>query len=367
MIVKRIIKKLSKVLRGINQYLLQKNNYISYDKAIELLDSFSPNPNTSCYVQNGGEKEENNILYDLSVIIPSYNCENTIKRCIDSVIKQTTSYSFQVIVINDGSQDNTKSILSEYEKLDNCVIINQQNMGFSGARNTGLDICNGKYIMFVDADDRLTENAIDNLMKVAFEYDADVVAGNYRNTNINGEVISVASKYENQKIEPMGYLHGQPWGKVYKSHIFDDLRFPEGYWYEDSIFAQIVWPSVKKVYTISNYVYEYTFNPNGITVNGQSKPKAIDSLYITIKLLDDKKKFNLKLNNLDYEYFLRMVKLTYNRTGGLNSAVVKSIFVVESELIKKFEGLQCNNRRLLPLEKALLEKNYKLYIRSVIF
>lgn len=54
MIVKRIIKKLSKVLRGINQYLLQKNNYISYDKAIELLESFSPNPNTSCYVQNGG-------------------------------------------------------------------------------------------------------------------------------------------------------------------------------------------------------------------------------------------------------------------------------------------------------------------------
>lgn len=133
--------------------------------------------------------------------------------------------------------------------------------------------------------------AIRNLLDVAFQYNADVVAGNYKTVNEKGRLRREYKKYSFQKINPEGNLYGQPWGKVYKAELFTNLRFPEGYWYEDSIFAQIVWPLTKHVYTIPEIVYEYTVNPKGITAKSLKQSKAVDSLYITEQLLKDRQCF----------------------------------------------------------------------------
>lgn len=118
------------------------------EEAVALLESFSPNPGSSCI-----ERKKFGSEYDLEVIIPAYNVEKYIQQCLDSVISQKTNFSFHVTCINDGSTDNTGLLLKKYENTENVSIIHQENKGFSGARNVGLRKTNGKYIMFVDSDD----------------------------------------------------------------------------------------------------------------------------------------------------------------------------------------------------------------------
>lgn len=206
---------------------------------------------------------------------------------MDSIADQSTDYKVQVIVINDGSTDSTEAILEKYRCFSDWIIINQENRGFSGARNVGLDLAEGKYIMFVDSDDILGQNAIEKLMRKAIATDADIVAGNYISISFNGKTRFKGSDYKEEKVSPCDYLYGQPWGKVYKHEFFQNLRFPEGYWYEDSIFAQIMWPLVDNVYTIPDIVYKYRNNLKGISHTSKRNHKSIDSLYITEALLED--------------------------------------------------------------------------------
>lgn len=151
-------------------------------------------------------------------------------------------------------------------------------------------------------------------MRKAIATDADIVAGNYISISFNGKTRFKGSDYKEEKVSPCDYLYGQPWGKVYKHEFFQNLRFPEGYWYEDSIFAQIMWPLVDNVYTIPDIVYKYRNNLKGISHTSKRNHKSIDSLYITEALLEDKQKFQHTLHEDDIEYFLSSIKLTYLRT-----------------------------------------------------
>lgn len=129
--------------------------------------------------------------------------------------------------------------------------------------------------MFVDSDDILGQNAIEKLMRKAIATDADIVAGNYISISFNGKTRFKGSDYKEEKVSPCDYLYGQPWGKVYKHEFFQNLRFPEGYWYEDSIFAQIMWPLVDNVYTIPDIVYKYRNNLKGISHKVEAKKKIV--------------------------------------------------------------------------------------------
>ena len=92
---------------------------------------------------------------DLSIIVPVYNAEYYLRKCLNSIMSQQTSYSYEVICVNDGSKDNSISILEEFQqKFPNIVIFNQENAGISAARNKGIELANGKYLAFVDNDER---------------------------------------------------------------------------------------------------------------------------------------------------------------------------------------------------------------------
>ena len=339
---------------------------MSAEEARLHLEAFSPNPKTSCYKQDtpvrAGEK------YDCAVIIPTYNCARYIVSCVESVLKANTKYNIRIIIINDGSTDETRNLLKRYEGRNDCIVIHQDNKGFSGARNTGLDIANGKYIMFVDADDQLCGHAIDALLDDAFAHDADVVGSNYMTVTPEGTKIQEFRKHIRQKIDPTGgALSGMPWSKVYKSELFEHLRFPERYWYEDSINAQIVWPLSKTVYTIPDITYAYTQNPLGISQTSIHSPKAIDSLYITEALFHDKPYFGLKLDAKAFSYFLRMVRLTYKRTCRCNTEIAKSIFCVQCELYQKFRDVKPDSDAYRDIEAALQTRNFRKYLKAVAF
>lgn len=154
---------LAKVLRklglGHTAYLLAapvysmfcKNTLDSPREALSLLHETSPDPSSSCYAPEKYIVEEESGL-DLDIIIPAYNAQNYIQKCLDSVLSQETEYKYRAIVIDDGSTDDTGKILDSYKDI---YLIHQENKGFSGARNTGLARASAEYIMFLDSDDEL--------------------------------------------------------------------------------------------------------------------------------------------------------------------------------------------------------------------
>ena len=361
-IVSKVINRLEFEKCKIEQYKVGKKFDATLEEAYKRLELFSHNPKTSCYQRNKTIIPQGG--YDVSVIVPVYNTASYLKRCIDSIVDQNSGYRVQCIIINDGSSDDSGKILLDYKYCDGVTVVNQDNKGFSGARNTGLDLIEGRYVMFVDSDDKLATMAIRNLLDVAFQYNADVVAGNYKTVNEKGRLCREYKKYSFQKINPEGNLYGQPWGKVYKAELFTNLRFPEGYWDEDSIFAQIVWPLTKHVYTIPEIVYEYTVNPKGITAKSLKKSKAVDSLYITEQLLKDRQCFGLTPTAENFAYFLRMVKVTYKRTQRCNGVITKCIFIVQCNLYKHYEGIQIKENEHLQI--ALKNQDFTKYLKAVV-
>lgn len=288
---------------------------------------------------------------------------DSICSAVNSVLSQKTDIKYELIVVNDGSTDDTESLLEEYSSRENVTVVNQSNLGFSGARNKGIDIAQGNYLMFVDADDKLLPGAIENLMNCALRNDADVVEGAFLNKLPDGS-LKPDKPHLDGRINPKENMQGFFWGKVYRHECFLNLRIPDGYWFEDSLNAQIMWEICNRAFTIKEYVYEYLRNDKGITASSKNRNKSVDSLYITRQLLLDRKSRGWEFTQDEYEYFIRMVELTYYRTRQLPENIRKSIFIKQCELYdmyyKGYNTLENNYKKRL--EKALKKKNYRSYL-----
>lgn len=129
--------------------------------------------------------------YAISIIIPVYNGEKYLKRCLDSIVNQTIFSELQIIVVNDGSTDNTLSIIKKYKEVygDNIVVANIPNGGVSNARNVGIEIATGKYLTFVDADDWVDQGCYEKMYRKAQESLVDIVAAGFFISNDNKDIL----------------------------------------------------------------------------------------------------------------------------------------------------------------------------------
>lgn len=329
---------------------------LEYEDAIEYLMRKSKKPSGIVEAHN-----KVNPQYDLQIIIPAYNAEKYIEKCINSVLSQKTQYTYVITIINDGSTDKTSQILSKYFDNEHVVIINQLNKGFSGARNCGLKNLKGNYIMFVDSDDWICEDSIEKLMNKAIEYDADIVEGSVLLVDDSGRTLS--RKHHLNSCNEVDYaktLWGQPWGKVIRSIVFEKLCFPEGFWYEDSIFEYCIYPFWKKKYTIEDDVYSYRYNLNGITYKSKGNVKSIDHYWIMLYLWDwvkDKQIANsdewLQISMLD-----NMV-LGYLRTKDLDEKTIQSGFVVLRKCyLSIFTNSPLNQKRYTLLDESIHKNDF---------
>lgn len=177
---------------------------------------------------------------NISVIIPAYNCEKYIKRCVESVEKQTYS-DFEIIIVNDGSKDNTENECNELVKrYSNISLINKENGGVSSARNVGIKASQGKYIMFVDADDTLSENALESLVENLKEWDYDIVFGNFDIIGKNNTIINDSVNYNDNTIDVFEYITinylWAPWGKIIKREFIKKYFDEKVHIGEDALF-----------------------------------------------------------------------------------------------------------------------------------
>lgn len=196
---------------------------------------------------------------DTSVIIPVYNAEKTIRQCVDSILSQTYG-SFELILVDDGSKDNSLDICNEYALKDDRVrVVHKENGGVSSARNRGLDIAEGEWVTFIDADDYIEKNFLINL------YDAkeDIIVCSYQNlkTNIIVERFNISdtmpgtlSEFIEEYITNT-ILRG-PVAKFYKKSLIGNLKFPENMKVgEDSCFVFKYLSKCQTFKMLSNSIY----------------------------------------------------------------------------------------------------------------
>lgn len=218
-----------------------------------------------------------------SIIIPVFNAEPYLRRCLNSILKQAFT-SFEILIINDGSTDNSEIIANEMAQNNSSIkVFNQKNSGVSAARNKGLDNANGKYVLFVDPDDYLDDETLIALSKCTNE-SPDVVCFNVE--------LATQQRIYSQKLEGVfavsgpttkeffidglfskfGY-RGYAWNKAYRLNAIQDIRFDEDVAYlEDELFNVKVGFSVQKIYFLPKTLYVY-WQHEGSVVNGTSYRK----------------------------------------------------------------------------------------------
>ena len=205
----------------------------------------------------------------ISVIIPVYNVEKYLKKCIDSIINQTY-YNLEIIIVDDGSPDNCPTIIDEYAKLDKRVkAIHKQNGGVSSARNLGLKYATGDYIIFIDSDDYLSINMIEKLYKAMINNNADMSVCQIlrMQENSNGEMVFLNDAQEEYK------------EVIYSTNeMIEGIAFPEGKVYEDVATTYKLVHKAKKIVCINDKLYYYLIGRIGATTSSFSEKKILDSM-----------------------------------------------------------------------------------------
>ncbi len=219
----------------------------------------------------------------VSVIVPLYNVEHYIRKCVMSVLDQTYK-NFELLLIDDGSTDKSGQYCDEFGALDPRVkVMHKKNGGQSEARNMGLDYADGRFIFFLDSDDWIEPEALAVLMDQMDREDADMICCSYRLTDENGEVLeSVVQEAKTYSMEEAvkAYvsgtaIHSVVWGKLYKKELFDSIRFPASRVHEDDFISyQLVYAS-RKITTVSDVLYNYFQRQNSIMHEAFSAKRLI--------------------------------------------------------------------------------------------
>ena len=239
----------------------------------------------------------------ISIIVPVYQVEKYIRQCIDSILAQTFT-DFELILVDDGSKDNSGKICDEYAEKDKRIrVIHKENDGLSDARNKGLDNASGNYFMFVDSDDYIAPNMAECLYKKISEAKADIAACNYRyvfedgkkdfSTENKAEVINANEIFYNRKNECNYGFWTIACNKLYKREKFKSLRFRFGKYHEDEFWANDIYQMDIKAVTISESLYYYRQRGNSIMGN-----KNIRKCFDIIEAFEER--INVYLNEEKY-------------------------------------------------------------------
>ena len=209
----------------------------------------------------------------VSIIVPVYNVEKYLKKCLDSLVNQTLG-DIEIIIVNDGSPDNSKQIIEEYAKKYSSIIkvLNQANQGLSDARNNALNLATSKYIMYVDSDDYVSRDMVEKMYNKIINEKADmVICGNNvvdENYNLISSTFPNNKNYSND-IEKIILGNMCAWNKIIKKSLIIDnnLKFRSKVWYEDIDFSFKLVTLSKKITFVDENLYYYLVRKNSIMNN----------------------------------------------------------------------------------------------------
>ncbi len=213
----------------------------------------------------------------ISVIVPVYNVENYIRECLDSIMAQTVS-SFELILIDDGSTDDSGRICDEYAQQDERIrVIHKENGGLSSARNSGLDMATGDYVCFIDSDDIVQPDYLEKLHDSIIQHKSDLVICDIEDQRLANWSSEPATIEGGTSKDARRWLYDQhsreyvlmvvAWNKLYSKELFDGLRFPLGRLHEDEFMIGPILKKANKISFVPEKLYVYRENTSGITSN----------------------------------------------------------------------------------------------------
>ena len=202
---------------------------------------------------------------DVSIIVPVYNAEKTIERCLDSILKQITTYKYEIIVIDDGSTDNSLKKIEEYKRF--IKIIKQSNGGPGKARNRGIKEAQAPFLLFVDSDDYVANNFVDTFLNVEKNTNADMVICNFIRDNNSTLVKENKGKYKEytKDFNDVLMMEFHSCNKLIRKSIALNNLYPENMVFEDVVAISNMIVECKKIVKIEDYLYYYVTTPFSIT------------------------------------------------------------------------------------------------------
>lgn len=291
----------------------------------------------------------------ISIIVPVYNVEKHIKRCVDSLLSQTYQ-NIEILIINDGSTDNTSQVLSTFSNKEKIRIFHHENKGVSFSRNFGIKHSKGGYICFVDGDDYVSPQYCETLYKNLIENDADIsicqftkIVDNKSQTKKSSSETKIYSQIEALSlIFEDKELQSHPWGKLFKKEIISRFSFPtDRKAYEDYVTIFRIIEQSNKIVVCNEALYYYVFYSNSLS-NNVSCQMYYDFFTALIEMYDFAKTKEKELPRWKY-----IVEKTARQTLSCAKNIsiykkTKSEFAMLSKLRKEIKRFYFSERKHIP-------------------
>ncbi len=215
----------------------------------------------------------------VSIIVPCYNVEQYLPKCIESILNQSYA-NWELILIDDGSPDSSGNICDSYADKDNRIrVIHKENGGLSSARNAGIDIAKGEYITCLDSDDYWHKDFLKVLLNYSKQYNAEIVQCGFRKVKDNcidkNEHPGRVNLYDNHSVFIKQACKITIWAKLYKRNLFEEIRMPIGKINEDDYTTWKLYFKAKKICVLTGCFYYYRINPHSIMAK-QKKEIRLD-------------------------------------------------------------------------------------------
>jgi glycosyltransferase involved in cell wall biosynthesis len=271
----------------------------------------------------------------VSIVIPVYNAEKTLSKCIESILQNTYS-DYEIILINDGSADNSWKILESYQKKysDKIKIFNQKNQGVAKTRNAGLGYANSKYVMFIDCDDWIDSDYLQKFIEEAESKKSDIVIGGYRRMSSEKKLYEMHLK----NTEWSKYITMAPWAKIYRKDFLtqNKIEFLDNNIGEDVFFNLQAINLTDKVSIIDYRGYNWFYNQESVS---NTKQKTMQSSLDVMRLIDacyGKLKEIGAIDNPEVEFYFTRYIIWYLLFAGRKSSCEE----IWAEFTKTFAWLK---------------------------
>lgn len=274
----------------------------------------------------------------ISVIVPIYNVEKYLGKCLNSILEQTFT-DYELILVDDGSTDSSGDMADEYAlKDDRISVIHKKNGGLSDARNHGIDKANGEYVCFIDSDDWIEKTYLEELHELAVKNEADITICDYQK-NTGDSVITQPKEFAvviETGIDAIDNLYSDKygiyvvaWNKLYNRDLFTDLRYPVGMIHEDEAIFGDLFCEAKKVVRTERILYNYRVNNETSIMSSKYSLKRLDILKAMEIRMETYKSKGLnryyEKDSFKYLYKILLNEIEIKKIKGDNRAVLKKL------------------------------------------
>lgn len=275
----------------------------------------------------------------VSIIVPVFKAERFLARCIESILEQTYT-NFELILVVDGSPDNSGIICDNYAKRDVRIkVIHQKNKGVSAARNAGIELAKGEYIYFCDSDDYIDKNLINDNLQIILAKNADIVCFNY--FEVHAGVMKNSNEFKKGYTDLdilFPFLNGKSsrcvWNKIFSISVWKELRFPVGMNYAEDYFAlSRAYILATKIVANEKAYYFYNLDNEQSLVHIKGKNYMYSDFIVTfeqLKMLENK----VKLKNIAVRYAYRLAFRIYRQDMYIHFLKEEQIKVIEYFFLK---------------------------------